>query len=110
MTKAEMIKMVDMVARQYGFSAVEGGPFGLNILDDTHTVNFTVAPETKFDVEARKVDVTLKVSASIATMGGNPTPYELITMAERINAAANLVLRLEIANEMNGMLTYTETF
>lgn len=110
MTKAEMIKMVDMVARDYGFRAVEGGPFGWNILDETHTVNFTVAPETKFDVENRKVDVTLKVFASIATMGGNPTPYDLIKMAERISAAGNLVIRLETANEMSGLLTYTETF
>ena len=59
----------------------------------------------KCDWENRKVNVTLRIQASIATMGGAPSADDLLKAADTIRRAAELVKALE-----NQSLTYTETF
>jgi hypothetical protein len=51
------------------------------------------------------MNVTLRIRASIATMGGAPSADDLLKAADTIRRAAELVKVLE-----NESLTYTETF
>ena len=57
------------------------------------------------DWSKREVEVQIHIRASLASMGGNPTPEDLIRAAEIIREGALLVQELEAMN-----LSYTETF
>ena len=74
---------------------------------DTHFLNFMVTENTAPDTDwsQRKVTMELHVRASLASMGGNPTPEDLFKASEIIRRGAELVQELE------GMkLSYTEEF
>lgn len=70
-----------------------------------HVVNFTTTGETHFDFENHEATVSLRFAASIACMGGNPTPDELLEAAQVITKAANLVKSLNAVD-----LAYTVKF
>ena len=105
MTKQEVQNTIKAKATEYGFIAEETnwGLRGLMIREEAQTVNFTISE--KCDWENRKVNVTLRIQASIATMGGAPSADDLLKAADTIRRAAELVKALE-----NQSLTYTETF
>ena len=74
---------------------------------DTHFLNFMVTENTAPDTDwsQRKVTMDLHFRASLASMGGNPTPEDLLKASEIIRRGAELVQELE------GMkLSYTEEF
>lgn len=75
--------------------------------EGTHFLNFMVMENTAPDTDwsKRKVTMELHVQASLASMGGNPTPEDLIRASEIIRAGAELVQELEAMN-----LSYTEEF
>ena len=102
MTRTEAYNKIAAAAENAGFTArIE--PCKVWIDDARRDVNITVWENAKFRIEEKRVDVTFEFQASIATMGGNPTPEELIESAERIRAAAELV------RELTGMeLEYRE--
>ena len=110
MTKQEVYRMIGMVAKDYGFRAEDDSRWGFQIIDDTRTVNFTVTQDHDFNLEGRTVTVTLKVVASIATMGGSPTGYDMIEAGNTIMDAGRFVLRLQMEQEADNMLTYTQSF
>lgn len=70
-----------------------------------HVVNFTTTGETHFDFENHEATVSLRFAASIACMGGSPTPDELLEAAQVITNAASLVKTLNAAD-----LAYTVKF
>ena len=74
---------------------------------DSHYLNFMVTENTAPDTDwsERKVTMELHFRASLASMGGNPTPEDLFKASEIIRRGAKLVQELE------GMkLSYTEEF
>ena len=103
MTKQEVHEIIKAKAAEHGFNAEETnwGINGLAIRDEDHTVNFTISEDWAW--EERKV--TLRIRASIATMGGNPSADDLLKAADTIKRAAELVKSLEAES-----LTYTEEF
>ena len=74
---------------------------------DSHYLNFTIwerfAPDT--DWSKREVTMNLHFRASLACMGGEPTPEDLLLASDIIRRGAELVQKLEALN-----LSYTETF
>ena len=108
MTKQDVHETIKAKAAEYGFIAEESN-WGINGLvireDGESTVNFLITEHCDGDWENRKVNITLQVRASIATMGGNPSADELLKAADTIRRAAQLVKALDDEN-----LTYQETF
>ena len=104
MTKQEVHEIIKAKAMEYGF-IVEETYWGLMIREEAQTVNFTISEDCDGDWENRKMNVTLRIRASIATMGGAPSADDLLKAADTIRRAAELVKVLE-----NESLTYTETF
>ena len=109
MTKEQAINIIKEAAERRGFvtHTYQWTRFIEISEPDSHYLNFTVtesiAPDT--DWSKREATMELHIQASLASMGGNPTPEELIRAAEIIRAGAELVMELE------GMgLSYTETF
>ena len=74
---------------------------------DTHFLNFMVTENTAPDTDwsKRKVTMDLHFRASLASMGGNPTPEDLLKASEIIRRGAELVRELEAMK-----LSYTEEF
>ena len=68
-------------------------------------MNFTITERFAEDTDWSKREVTMNLHfrASLASMGGEPTPEDLLKAAEIIKAGALLVLELEAMN-----LSYTE--
>lgn len=108
-TKQDVAMTLKTFAEDAGFRFNNDERFGFQIIDDTHTVNFTIIFDTDWStVKNGYVDVTYKVNASIATMGGNPTGDELKEMANIIMKAGQLVNTLEIQQSGFHYLTYRQ--
>ena len=109
MTKNDIISILKETAAKHGFTAEESNWYRWpNITEqDTHYLNFTITDEYAegTDWSKREVTMNLHFQASLASMGGNPNPEELIRAAEIIREGALLVQELEVMN-----LSYTETF
>ena len=106
MTRTEAYTTITRAAEQFGFqTSIE--PYRIWIKDDDrHDVNFNVTEHNHFNIADGKVTEVItdfEFSASIARMGGNPTPAKLIESSNRIGAAANLVTLLQSLN-----LSFTE--
>ena len=103
-TMESIYQAITSAAESFGFRTERSSWNAAEITDDTHSVNFTVMPKPEWDFDSRTVSTSLTISASIATMGGNPTPDELLMRADAIIRAANL------CKTLNGIdLTYTIT-
>lgn len=103
-TMESIYQAITSAAESFGFRTERSSWNAAEITDDTHSVNFTVMPKPEWDFDSRTVSTSLTISASIATMGGNPTPDELLMRADAITRAANL------CKTLNGIdLTYTIT-
>lgn len=106
MKKCDLMDYIAKVASRYGFEVKDGyGLCGFMIVDETNTVNFRLNEETEADYDKRTATIQITASASIATMGGNPTTEDLLRAAEIITKAATLVDFLN-AKE----LSFTETW
>ena len=109
MTKNEIIRTIKEAAARHGFTTEESNWYRwTNIKEpDTHYLNFTITDEYAEDTDWSKREVTMNLhfQASLASMGGNPSPEELIRASDIIRAGALLVRELEAMN-----LSFTETF
>ena len=109
MTKQQAINTIKETAERHGFITHTYQWTRLIEISepDSHYLNFTVlenvAPDT--DWSKRKATMELHIQASLASMGGNPTPEELLKASEIIRRGAELVMELESMG-----LSYTETF
>ena len=109
MTKEQAISIIKEAAERRGFTTnIYQWTRFIEISEpDSHYLNFTVMENTAPDTDWSKREVTMElhVQASLASMGGNPTPEELIMASEIIRRGAELVMELE---DMG--LSYTEHF
>jgi len=109
MTKNDIIRILKETAAKYGFTAEESNWYRWpNITEpDTHYLNFTITDVYAEDTDwsKREAEVQIHIRASLASMGGNPSPEDLIRAAEIIREGAFLVQELEAMN-----LSYTENF
>ena len=109
MTKEQAIATIKEAAERHGF-ITDTYQFTrlVEIKErDSHYLNFTITERTAPDTDWTKREVTEEIHfrASLASMGGQPTPEELLKASEIIRAGAELVMELE------GMgLSYTETY
>ena len=109
MTKEQAISIIKEAAERYGFVTIIYQWTSLIEIQelDSHYLNFMVTENTAPDTDwsQRKVTMELHFRASLASMGGNPTPEDLLKASEIIRRGAELVQELE------GMkLSYTEEF
>ena len=109
MTKNDIKAIITATAARRGFTAEENSFMHWpNITEPgSHYLNFTITDEYAEDTDwsKREVEVRVRIRASLATMGGNPTPEDLIRASEIIREGAELVKELEAMN-----LSYTETY
>ena len=109
MTKNEIKAIITAAVANRGFTAEENTFMRWpNITEpDSHYLNFTITEEYPEDTDwsRREVEVRIRFRASLASMGGKPTPEELIHASEIIRSGAELVKELEAMN-----LSYTETY
>ena len=110
MTKEQAISIIKETAERRGFITCKYSMTRLIEIkepDDTHYLNFFIQERTSpaTDWTKREFTMNLHFRASLASMGGEPTPEDLLKASEIIRRGAELVMELE------GMgLSYTETF
>ena len=109
MKKAQAISIIRETAERHGFVTHTYQWTSLIEIQepDSHYLNFMVTENTAPDTDwsERKVTMELHFRASLASMGGNPTPEDLLKASEIIRRGAEMVQVLE------GMkLSYTEEF
>ena len=109
MTKEQAISTIKEAAERHGFvtHTYQWTRFIEISEPDSHYLNFIVMENVAPDTDWSKHEVTMElhIQASLASMGGNPTPEDLLKASEIIRRGAELVMELE------GMgLSYTETF
>ena len=99
MTKNEVKAIITATAEKHGFIAEENTFMRWpNITEQgTHYLNFTITESFAEDTDWAQREVTIKLDfrASLASMGGNPTPDDLIDVSEIIRSGAELVKELE---------------
>ena len=109
MTKEQVIAIIKEAAERHGFTTCKYSMTRLIEIKEpgeTHFLNFTiwerVAPDA--DWSRREVTMNLHFRASLACMGGEPTPEDLLLASDIIRKGAELVKELEALN-----LSYTVT-
>ena len=107
MTKAQVNEKIKAAAQAHGFETTEQPGFqGITeIISGELNFTYTVQNTENTDWEARKVEQSLTVTASVCRMGGQPTVEELLKIADEIRRGAELAAEIQ---EMN--FTWTETF
>lgn len=106
LTYENIQKSIEAYADTFGFAVLaDMYPQVIDPEKGRHVVNFTTTGETHFDFENHEATVSLRFAASIACMGGSPTPDELLEAAQVITNAASLVKTLNAAD-----LAYTVKF
>lgn len=100
MTMIEVENIIREAAERHGFT-VDHYTFNgaLYIHEyDTHYLNFVIHRRTiSVDRERNRYSFRLSFSATLATMGGNPTPDELLRASEIIRDGAMLIKELNAA-------------
>ena len=109
MTKNDIKAIITATAARRGFTTEESSWYRWpNIAEPgSHYLNFTITEEYPEDTDwsKRSVEVRIRIRASLASMGGNPTPEDLVRASEIIRNGAELVKELEAMS-----LSYTETY
>jgi len=108
MRKEQVIAIIKEVAERHGFPPCQYTmPRLIEIIEpgDTHYLNFTIWERFAEDTDWSKREVTMNLHfrASLASMGGEPTPEDLLLASDIIRRGAELVRELEAMN-----LSYTE--
>jgi len=108
MTKEQVIATIKEAAERHGFTTCKYTMTRLIEIKEpgaTHYLNFTIwegfAEDT--DWSKREVTMNLHFRASLASMGGEPSPEDLLIASDIIRRGAELVKELEAMN-----LSYTE--
>ena len=104
MTKQEVVNTIRAAAERHGFTTKDDAWISLMHIDGGRFINFCVRDRAAkgTDWTQPEITITVEVSASIATMGGDPSADELLEAADTIRRAAELVKELEAMN-----LSYT---
>lgn len=100
MTQIEAENIIQEVAKRYGFSVDRYSFNGALYIHehDTHYLNFVILKKNRsIDLEHGRYTYQLVFSASLATMGGNMTPDDLLRASETIRDGAMLVKELNAA-------------
>ena len=106
LTYENVQKSIEAYADTFGFAVqADMYPQVIDPEKGRHVVNFTTTGDLSWDFENRETTVSLRFAASIACMGGSPTPDELLEAAQVITNAASLVKTLNAAD-----LAYTVKF
>ena len=110
MTKEQAITTIKEAAELHGFTTCKYSMTRLiEIVEpgDTHYLNFFILERTSPDTDwsMYEVRMNLHFRVSLACMGGEPTPEDLLLASDIIRRGAELVQELEALN-----LSYTETF
>lgn len=109
MTKNEIKAIISETAARYGFSTAENSWSRWPDIREagTHYLNFMITENYAEDTDWTKREVTVEIHfrASLASMGGDPTPQDLLGAAETIRQGALLVQELEAMN-----LSHIETY
>ena len=110
MTKEQAITTIKEAAERRGFTTCKYSMTRLiEIIEpgDTHYLNFFILEGTSTDTDwsRHEVRMNLHFCASLACMGGEPTPEDLLLASDIIRRGAELVQELEAMD-----LSYTETF
>ncbi len=108
MTKEQVIAIIKEAAERHGFTTCKYTMTRLiEIIEpgDTHYLNFTIWERFAEDTDWSKREVTMNLHfrASLAFMGGEPSPEDLLIASDIIRRGAELVKELEVMN-----LSYTE--
>lgn len=99
-------KSIEAYAETFGFAVLpDMYPQVIDPKEGRHVVNFTTTGVQRWNRDRFEVIVSLRFAASIACMGGNPTPDDLLEAAQVITNAAALVKTLNAAE-----LAYTVRF
>lgn len=108
-TKEEINNIIEQLAGEYGFKFVNdrwSSREGIGEIK-AHNLNVFTMVDPELHIYEDFVQVTAKVTyrASISRMAGEPTPDELIAVADEINRCAELVADLNIRD-----LEFVEVF
>ena len=108
MTKEQVISIIREAAERHGFTTCKYTMTRLIEIKEpgeTHYLNFTIWERFAEDTDwsNREVTMNLHFRASLASMGGEPTPDDLLVASDIIRRGAELVKELEAMN-----LSYTE--
>ena len=98
MKKEIVAEIISDKAALYGFEVEVGGMLP-RIKSDN--LNISLVAETdydKSDMKAGKVWMKVFAAASVSKMGGNPTPDELLAVANEIARGAHLVEEIQNMN------------
>ena len=108
MTKEQVISIIKEAAERHGFTTCKYTMTRLIEIKEpgeTHYLNFLIQenlPEG-IDWSKREVTMNLHFRASLASMGGEPSPEDLLFASDIIRRGAEMVKELETMN-----LSYTE--
>ena len=110
MTKEQAITTIKEAAEHHGFTTCKYSMTRLIEIKEpgeTHFLNFFILERTSPDTDWSKHEVRMNLHfrASLACMGGEPTPEDLLLASDIIRRGAELVQELEAMD-----LSYTETF
>lgn len=102
-TREEVNAIIKETAEDAGFKVnteSRFNPWGVATID-AENLNCTTHVDTKYCPNRENIDDSYFIgkvtfSASISRMGGNPTPEDLINIADEITEMARLVARLNV--------------
>ena len=98
MKKAEVVEIITSKATEYGFKVEDGGMLP-QIKSDNLNISVMVGCDyDKSDMANGKVWMNVTIQASISSAGGNPTPDELLVVADEIARGARMAAELQNMN------------
>ena len=98
MKKAAVVEIIVGKAAEYGFKVEDGGMLPKI---KSNNLNISVMADCdydKSDMAAGKVWMNVTIRASVSSAGGNPTPDELLAVADEIARGARMVAELQNMN------------
>ena len=98
MKKAEAVDIIIRKATEYGFKVEDGGMLPQIKADSLNISVMAGCDYDKSDMAAGKVWMNVTIQASISSVGGNPTPDELLAVADEIARGARMVAELQNMN------------
>ena len=98
MKKVEVVEIIISKAAEYGFK-VEDGEMLPQIKADNLNISVMVGCDyDKSDMADGKVWMNVTIQASISSAGGNPTPDELLVVADEVARGARMAAELQNMN------------
>ena len=105
MKKEEVVEIIVGKAAEYGFKVEDGGMLPKIKSDNLNISVMAGCDYDKSDMAAGKVWMNVTIQASVSSAGGDPTPNELLVVADEIARGARMVAELQNMN-----LSYVHEF